>query len=72
MNAFYRDHNLWIPVSVDTLDDFLKQEVDGIKPNQAIRCSSRRSNRSRVEPLGPDEVGPHAPCASALVFAFAG
>jgi hypothetical protein len=34
MNAFYREHNLWIPVSVDTLEDFLKQEVDEVKPNQ--------------------------------------
>lgn len=34
MNAFYREHNLWIPVSVDTLEDFLRQEVDEIKPNQ--------------------------------------
>jgi len=34
MNIFYRDHNLWIPVSVDTLEDFLGQEVDGVKPNQ--------------------------------------
>jgi len=34
MNAFYREHNLWIPVSVDTLEDFLKQEVSEVKPNQ--------------------------------------
>ena len=34
MNAFYREHNLWIPVSEDTLDDFLRQEVDEVKPNQ--------------------------------------
>jgi len=34
MNAFYREHNLWIPVSVDTLEDFLRQEVDEVKPNQ--------------------------------------
>jgi len=34
MNAFYHDHNLWVPVSVDTLEDFLKQEVDEVKPNQ--------------------------------------
>ena len=34
MNAFYREHNLWIPVSVDTLDDFLRQEVGEVKPNQ--------------------------------------
>lgn len=34
MNAFYREHNLWVPVSVDTLEDFLRQEVDGVKPNQ--------------------------------------
>jgi len=34
MNAFYREHNLWVPVSVDTLEDFLRQEVDEVKPNQ--------------------------------------
>lgn len=34
MNAFYREHNLWAPVSVDTLEDFLRQEVDEVKPNQ--------------------------------------
>jgi len=34
MNAFYRDHNLWIPVSIDTLEYFLGQEVDEVKPNQ--------------------------------------
>ena len=34
MNAFYREHNLWIPVNVDTLEDFLKQEVNQVKPNQ--------------------------------------
>jgi GNAT superfamily N-acetyltransferase len=34
MNAFYREHNLWSPVSVDTLDDFLRQEVEEVKPNQ--------------------------------------
>jgi predicted N-acetyltransferase YhbS len=34
MNAFYQEHNLWIPVSVDTLEDFLRQEVDEIRPNQ--------------------------------------
>ena len=34
MNTFYREHNLWVPVSVDTLEDFLRQEVEEIKPNQ--------------------------------------
>jgi len=34
MNTFYREHNLWVPVSVDTLEDFLRQEVDEVKPNQ--------------------------------------
>jgi len=34
MNAFYREHNLWVPVNVDTLEDFLRQEVDENKPNQ--------------------------------------
>jgi hypothetical protein len=34
MNTFYREHNLWIPVSVDTLEDFLRQEVDEVRPNQ--------------------------------------
>ena len=34
MNTFYREHNLWVPVSVDTLEDFLGQGVDKIKPNK--------------------------------------
>ena len=34
MNTFYREHNLWSPVSVDTLEEFLGQEVAGVKPNQ--------------------------------------
>jgi GNAT superfamily N-acetyltransferase len=34
MNTFYREHNLWVPVNVDTLEDFLRQEVDEVKPNQ--------------------------------------
>jgi GNAT superfamily N-acetyltransferase len=34
MNTFYREHNLWNIVSEDTLDDFLRQEVDEVKPNQ--------------------------------------
>jgi GNAT superfamily N-acetyltransferase len=34
MNTFYREHNLWIPVSVDTLEDFLSQEVASVRPNQ--------------------------------------
>jgi hypothetical protein len=34
MNAFYRAHNLWSPVSVDTLEDFLGQEVAEVIPNQ--------------------------------------
>lgn len=34
MNAFYREHNLWSPVSVDTLEEFLAREVTGVKPNQ--------------------------------------
>jgi GNAT superfamily N-acetyltransferase len=34
MNAFYRGHNLWSPVSVDTLEEFLGREVAGVKPNQ--------------------------------------
>lgn len=34
MNTFYREHNLWVPVTVDMLDDFLRQEVAEIKPNQ--------------------------------------
>jgi len=34
MNTFYREHNLWIPVSVDTLEEFLGREVAGVKPNQ--------------------------------------
>jgi predicted N-acetyltransferase YhbS len=34
MNAFYRAHDLWSPVSVDTLEEFLGREVAGVKPNQ--------------------------------------
>lgn len=34
MNAFYSEHNLWSPVSVDTLDAFLTQRVAGVRPNQ--------------------------------------
>ena len=34
MNAFYHHHNLWSPVSVDTLEYFLGQNVAGVKPNQ--------------------------------------
>ena len=34
MNSFYNEHNLWVPVSVDTLEEFLGQEVAGVKPNQ--------------------------------------
>jgi GNAT superfamily N-acetyltransferase len=34
MNAFYCKHNLWSPVSVDTLEEFLGQEVAEVKPNQ--------------------------------------
>jgi GNAT superfamily N-acetyltransferase len=34
MNDFYRDHNLWSPVSEDTLEYFLGQEVAEVKPNQ--------------------------------------
>jgi len=34
MNTFYSEHNLWSPVSVDTLDEFMSREVAGVKPNQ--------------------------------------
>jgi predicted N-acetyltransferase YhbS len=34
MNAFYSGHNLWSPVSVSTLEEFLSQEVAEVKPNQ--------------------------------------
>lgn len=34
MNAFYHHHNLWSPVSVDTLEYFLGQKVAQVKPNQ--------------------------------------
>ena len=34
MNAFYRNHDLWSPVSLDILEEFLGQEVAAIKPNQ--------------------------------------
>ena len=71
MNAFYRDHNLWIPVSVDTLDDFLKQEVDGIKPNRlyvVVRGGQIVAGLS----LSDRTNWSYAPYASALVLAFAG
>lgn len=34
MNSFYHEHNLWSPVSLDTLEEFLGREVAGVKPNQ--------------------------------------
>jgi hypothetical protein len=34
MNAFYREHNLWSPVSPEFLQDFLDVEVAGVQPNQ--------------------------------------
>jgi GNAT superfamily N-acetyltransferase len=34
MNSFYHAHNLWSPVNVDTLEDFLGQGVEKVKPNQ--------------------------------------
>ena len=34
MNTFYCEHNLWSPVSVDILGDFLAQEVENVRPNQ--------------------------------------
>jgi hypothetical protein len=34
MNQFYRDHNLWSPVSAGSLDGFRNTEVAGIRPNQ--------------------------------------
>jgi GNAT superfamily N-acetyltransferase len=34
MNDFYRNHNLWSPVSEDTLEYFLGREVAEVKPNQ--------------------------------------
>jgi GNAT superfamily N-acetyltransferase len=34
MNAFYRQHDLWSPVSGDTLEEFQGREVAGVKPNQ--------------------------------------
>ena len=34
MNQFYREHNLWSPVSARSLEDFLNTEVAGIRPNQ--------------------------------------
>ena len=34
MNAFYREHDLWSPVSVDILEEFLGREVAEVQPNQ--------------------------------------
>ena len=34
MNEFYGGHNLWSPVSVTTMEEFLGQEVADVKPNQ--------------------------------------
>lgn len=34
MNTFYGEHNLWSPVSEDTLDECLGREVAGVNPNQ--------------------------------------
>jgi hypothetical protein len=33
MNNFYRDHNLWSPVTPAELQSFLETEVAGIRPN---------------------------------------
>ena len=33
MNRFYREHNLWSPVSADGLVEFLEKEVAGVQPN---------------------------------------
>jgi GNAT superfamily N-acetyltransferase len=34
MNGFYREHNLWSPVSPDGLRAFLGAELAGVRPNQ--------------------------------------
>jgi GNAT superfamily N-acetyltransferase len=34
MNRFYREHNLWSPVSAATLMAFLQREASGVRPNQ--------------------------------------
>ena len=34
MNEFYSEHNLWSPVGVDTLEEFLSRKIAGVKPNQ--------------------------------------
>jgi len=34
MNAFYSEHNLWSPVSVDMLEEYLAREVARVEPNQ--------------------------------------
>ncbi len=34
MNTFYQAHDLWSPVSVDILEEFLSREVAKVKPNQ--------------------------------------
>ena len=34
MNAFYAAHNLWSPVSAESLADFVGREVAGVRPNR--------------------------------------
>jgi GNAT superfamily N-acetyltransferase len=34
LNAFYHEHDLWAPVNVDTLEEFLGRDVARVKPNQ--------------------------------------
>jgi len=34
MNTFYQEHNLWDPVTPESLDAFLAEKVQGISPNE--------------------------------------
>ena len=43
MNQFYREHNLWSPVSASVLESFLNAEIAGIRPNQLYVAA--RDNR---------------------------
>ena len=41
MNAFYREHNLWRPVTPTSLREFVEMEVAGISPNKLYVVTKR-------------------------------
>ncbi len=41
MNAFYAAHNLWSPVSPDSLTAFVAREVGGVRPNRLYVAARR-------------------------------